>query len=39
VGEVFFSGEEADERAAKPGGVIADGAFKHGIADFESVKN
>ena len=39
VGEVFFAGEEAQERAALLGDVVADGAAQHGIARLERVQH
>ncbi len=38
-GEIFFAGEEAQERAALVSGVIADGAAEHGIVRFEGVED
>ena len=39
VGEVFFAGEEAQERAALLRVVVADGAAQHGIAGLERVQH
>jgi hypothetical protein len=38
VGEVLFAGEEADERAALLGDVVADCAAEHGVAGLEGVE-
>ena len=39
MGEVLLAGEEADEGAADAGGVVADGAFEHGVAGLEGVED
>jgi hypothetical protein len=39
LGEVFFAGEEAEERAALLGDVIADGAAKHWILGLEGIED
>lgn len=39
VGKVLLEGEEADERATLPGGVVADRAAQHRIASFERVED
>jgi hypothetical protein len=39
VGEVFFAGEEAEERAALMGDVIADGAAEHRILALEGIED
>ena len=39
VGEVFFAGEEAQERAALLRVVVADGSAQHGIARLERVEH
>lgn len=39
MGNVFFAGEEAQERAALLGDVVADGAAEHGITGFEGIQN
>jgi len=38
VGKIFGAGEEAEERAAFLGDVIANGAAEHGIRGFECVQ-
>ncbi len=39
VGEVFFTGEEAQKGAALLSVVVADGAAQHGIAGLERVQH
>jgi len=39
VGEVFFTGEEAQKGAALLRVVVADGAAQHGIAGLERVQH
>ena len=39
VGQIFLAGEEAQERAALLGVVVADGAAQHGIARLKCVQH
>jgi hypothetical protein len=39
VGEVFFTGEEAQKGTALDGDVVADGSAQHGIAGFERIEH
>ena len=39
MGQIFLAGEEAQERPALLGDVIADGTAQHGIAGFECIED